>query len=89
MKSWLLVVVLLAGCNDRLPWSPPPVADDGCEQAGARLAELGCPEAKNEVGTTYAVVCRNAAENGVKLKGAQHVACLKAARDCTEAGTCL
>lgn len=89
MRTLLVAVVLLAGCNDRIPWAPPPVADDGCEQAWARLAELGCPEATSPKGTSYATVCRNAAANGVRLKGASNVGCLRDSRDCAEAGACL
>ena len=89
MKLGLLAVVLLIGCHSELPWSPPPVADDGCEQAGARLAALQCPDATGPDGTPYAVVCRDAAAGGVRMKGAQHVPCLQAAKDCTEAEKCL
>lgn len=89
MRALLVAVVLLAGCNDRIPWAPPPVAEDGCEQAWTRLAELGCAEATSPKGSSYATVCRHAAADGVRFKGAQNVGCLRDSRDCTEARTCL
>jgi hypothetical protein len=74
----LALVALLLGC------SPYPaqraVPDDACEAAGARLAELGCPEARTPRGTPFAAVCRRAAADGRNLRAD----CLRSVQSCAD-----
>lgn len=73
MTRAALVALLVGACSPQpFPLDPPrpPPPDAGtlsdCELACARLAELGCPEAKpTPAGASCVDVCWNAEDSGV------------------------
>lgn len=55
---------LFGGCSSATPPPAPVVVGDPCEAAGARLAELGCPEAKTPAGLPFGDACKVARADG-------------------------
>lgn len=86
-QSMFLAMALLSGCAitpppiEPEPQDPVPADMTGCEQAGERLAELGCQEAATPEGTPFAVVCADAAADGRDY----HPECIATIQDCSEA----
>lgn len=62
----------------------PPSAWDACDQADANATARGCP-LKGSGSSSWADVCRNAANNAVSM----HQKCVATALDCKQIANCL
>lgn len=82
MTRLLALSLLLVGCTHcvgTIGPAPAPQAS-ACDDAGATLERLGCPEAKTPAGNPFAVACVAAAADGRDW----HPECLAKVTNCSQ-----
>ena len=77
------VAAVVASCGP-LPAPIAQATSSDCAAAGARLRELGCPEAYTPLGTPFATFCVRQSDAGARIPAS----CIATAQTCGAAHAC-